>query len=39
MRMVGLLLQFWNGEVLKKIGDPCEGFIRVNEDTKRFSRL
>ena len=24
---------------VKKNGDPCGGFIRVNEDTKRFSRL
>lgn len=37
VRMVGLMLHFWNGKVFRKIGDCCGGFIRVDEDTRRFS--
>ena len=33
VRVVGLLLHFWNLDVFKKIGDSCGGLIRVDEGT------
>ena len=39
VRVMGLPLHCWSGEVFKKIGDCCGGFVEVNEETKRFSQL
>lgn len=39
LRVVGLLLHFWSGEVFRKIGDCCGDFVKVDEDTRRFSQL
>ena len=39
VRVVGLPLHCWSGEVFKKIGDCCGGFVEVNEETKKFSQL
>lgn len=39
VRVMGIPFHFWSGEVLKKIGDWCGGFIEVDEETKRFSQL
>lgn len=36
---LGLLLHFWSLEVLKKLGDCCEGFLVVDEDTAMLSHL
>ena len=39
VRLVGLPLHLWSLEVFKRIGDGCEGFVAVNEDTKSLSEL
>ena len=39
VRVVSLPLHFLNGEVFRKIGDCCRGFIGVDEDIRRFSQL
>ena len=39
VRVVGLLPHCWSGEVFKKFGDCCGGFVEVDEETKRFSQL
>ena len=33
IRVVGLPLHLWTGEILKKVGDNCGGFIALDEDT------
>ena len=37
VRVVGLPLHCWSGEMFKRIGDCCGGFIEVDEETKKFS--
>ena len=39
VRVAGLPLHCWSGEVLKKIGDCCGGFVEVDDETKSFSQL
>ena len=39
VRLVGLPLHLWSLEVFKRIGDGCEGFVAMNEDTKSLSEL
>ena len=39
MRVVGLPLHCWSGELFKRIGDCCGGFVEVDEETKNFSQL
>ena len=33
IRVVGLPLHLWNGEILKKVGDSCGGFVAMDEGT------
>ena len=33
IRVVGLPLHLWTGEILKKVGDNCGGFVALDEDT------
>ena len=33
IRVVGLPLHLWNGEILKKVGDCCGGFVAMDEGT------
>ena len=33
IRVVGLPLHLWTGEILKKVGDNCGGFIALDEST------
>ena len=37
--VVCLPLHCWSGEVFKKIGDYCGGFVEVDVETKRFSQV
>ncbi|RVW64454.1 hypothetical protein CK203_061721 [Vitis vinifera] len=39
VRVVGMPLHFWSQEILRKIGDCCEGFLAVDEDTAKFKEL
>ena len=39
MRIVGLPFHFWSREVFKRIGESCEGFVAVDEETTFFSQL
>ena len=39
VRVVGLPLHCWSGELFKRIGDCCGGFVEVDEETKIFSQL
>ena len=39
VRVVGLPLHFWNGEVFRKIGNYCGGFVGVDNDMRSFSQL
>ena len=33
IRVVGLPLHLWTGEILKKMGDSCGGFVALDEET------
>ena len=33
IRVVGLPLHLWIGEILKKVGDSCGGFVALDEET------
>ena len=33
IRVVGLPLHLWTGEILKKVGDSCGGFVALDEET------
>ena len=33
IRVVGLPLHQWTGEILKKVGDSCGGFVALDEET------
>ena len=33
IRVVGLPLHLWTGEILKKVGDSCGGFVAMDEGT------
>ena len=38
VRVVGLPLHYWSGEMFKRIGECCGGFVEVDEETKiKFS--
>ena len=38
VRVVGLPLHYWSGEMFKRIGDCCGGYVEVDEETKiKFS--
>ena len=39
MRVVGLPLHLWTGEILKKIRDSCEGFIAIDKQTGSGQRF
>ena len=39
VRVVGLPLHYWSGEMFKRIGDCCGGFVEVDEETKNLSQL
>ena len=39
VKVVGLPLHLWSRDVFKSIGERCEGFIAVDEDTTFFSKL
>ena len=39
VRVVGLLLHFWNWEEFRKMGDCCGGLVAMDEDTTNFSQL
>ena len=33
IRVVGLPLHLWTGEIMKKVGDSCGGFVALDEET------
>ena len=33
IRVVDLPLHLWTGEILKKVGDSCGGFVALDEET------
>ena len=39
IRVVGLPLHLWTGEILKKIGDNCGGFVALDEGTTSKTEL
>ena len=39
IRVVGLPLHLWTGEILKKVGDNCGGFVALDEDTASKTNL
>ena len=39
VRAVDLPLQFWQEEVIRKIGNCCGGFVQVDRDTTNFSKI
>ena len=39
IRVVGLPLHLWTGEILKKIGDNCGGFVALDEGTASKTEL
>ena len=39
VRVVGLLVHLWSRKILEKIGDACDGFLAVDEDTDTLAKL
>ena len=39
IRVVGLPLHLWSGEILKKVGDNCGGFVAMDEGTTSKTEL
>ena len=39
IRVVGLPLHLWSGEILKKVGDNCGGFVAMDEGTASKTEL
>ena len=39
IRVVGLPLHLWTGEILKKVGDSCGGFVAMDEGTTSKTEL
>ncbi|KAF3618015.1 hypothetical protein FXO38_33644 [Capsicum annuum] len=39
IRVMGLLLQLWNSDTMKKIGDECGGWLENEEETELRNHL
>ena len=39
MRVVGLPVHLWSRKIMKKIGDACDGFLAIDEDTDMLAEL
>ena len=39
VRIIGLPLHLWTGDVLRMIGDGCEGYLATDEETRRRTEV
>ena len=39
VRVVGLPVHLWSRKILEKIGDVCDNFLKVDEDTNMLAEL